>query len=130
MVPSAIVVMPALPVTPNGKVDRRRLPEPDFGALAGTGRPPSNPREEALCAMFADVLGLDRVGVDDDFFALGGQSLLAVRLIGRIRAALDVDVSLHVLLEAPTVAGMADQIGDRKSNRPMLRPMRLPKQRS
>ncbi|MFI5530062.1 amino acid adenylation domain-containing protein [Kitasatospora sp. NPDC051853] len=104
LVPSALVEIPAIPVTRNGKLDRRALPAP--GRPAGRGRAPGDERERALCAVFAEVLGIEEVTVDDSFFELGGHSLLATRLTGRIRSALGIDVPVRVLFETPTVAGI------------------------
>ncbi|MFB6889199.1 amino acid adenylation domain-containing protein [Kitasatospora sp. NPDC056327] len=120
MVPSAVVVLPALPLNANGKVDRRALPAPGPGT-DGAGRAPRDERERALCALFGEVLGIDGLTVDDDFFALGGHSLLATRLVGRVRAELGAELAIGDLFRAPTVAALAARIAGEPA-RPALRP--------
>ncbi len=128
MVPSAFVLLDELPRTPNGKLDRKALPAPALEA--GVGRLPRNAREHALCELFAEVLGVPEVGVEDGFFDLGGHSLLATRLAGRIRAVLGLDVTVRALFANPTVAGLSESLGDAVAAHPAItrreRPERLP----
>jgi len=109
MVPAAIVRLEALPLSPNGKVDRKALPAVDNVAIQ-TGKPfvaPRTPVEQAIAEMCAELLQVERVGVEDNFFELGGHSLLATRLISRIKKHFEMDLSLRTLFEQPTVAGLA-----------------------
>lgn len=111
MLPSVVVPLDALPLTPNGKLDRAALPEPDSGTSANY-RPPSTDREAVLCAVFEEILGVARVGVDDSFFDLEGNSLLAMRLISRIAARLDVELTIADLFNAPTVSDLCKLLDD------------------
>ncbi|HZF14274.1 MAG TPA: condensation domain-containing protein, partial [Thermoanaerobaculia bacterium] len=111
-VPSAFVLVSALPLTAQGKVDRRALPDPTEPAelMETAVERPRTPFEEMLAAIWREVLGRARVGATDDFFALGGHSLLATRVASRIRSAFGVDLPLAALFEAPTLAGLAARI--------------------
>ncbi|MFD4457035.1 non-ribosomal peptide synthase/polyketide synthase [Nocardia sp. NPDC058480] len=130
MVPSAFVVIDALPLTPNGKLDRRALPEPVFTAHAF--RAPAVGTESVVAQVFGEVLGVERVGADDDFFALGGNSLVATQVVSRLGTALGRAVSLKVLFEAPTVTALAALLGSADVVAPRLalvageRPHRIP----
>ncbi|MFE7269695.1 amino acid adenylation domain-containing protein [Streptomyces sp. NPDC057623] len=109
LVPAAFVVLDALPLTANGKLDRAALPEPGpiTGSLASaTARQPSDPVEEALCGLFSEVLGVASVGPEDDFFALGGNSLMVARLLGRIQLTLGARVGVRTLFEGRTPAAL------------------------
>ena len=100
-----------LPLTPNGKVDRKALPAPALEAYATAGYvAPRTPLEEQLCQIWSDLLGVARVGIHDDFFALGGHSLVATRVVARVRSLLHIDLPLRTLFAEPTVALLARAI--------------------
>jgi len=118
MVPTALVVLEALPLTANGKLDRGALPAPE---RTGTRyRPPTTPEENTLCQLAAEILSVERVGVDDNFFALGGHSLLATQLISRVRGTLGVQLAIRTLFEAPTIAELAKKLSGAAKARPAL----------
>ncbi|WP_245627681.1 non-ribosomal peptide synthase/polyketide synthase [Actinomadura oligospora] len=127
MVPAAVVALPEIPMTVNGKLDRAALPAPDYAGLA-TGRAPRTAVEEIVCGLFAEVLGLERVGADDGFFELGGDSLLAMRLITRLRAVLDADIGVRELFATPTPEAIAALVraGDPGHRHPPLVPRERP----
>src|ERR1700751_4540408 len=119
MVPAAVVVLDALPVTPNGKLDTRALPAPEY-TDADRYRAPGSAIEEILAGIYAHVLGLERVGVDDSFFDLGGDSISAMRLIAAINTSLDAHLAVRTVFEAPTVAQLAPRIGAEAGRLPRL----------
>jgi hypothetical protein len=110
MVPAAFVLLDALPLTANGKVDRRALPAPVSRSTANAYTAPRTPVEEKLAAIWTEVLGLPRVGVHDDFFDSGGHSLLTIRVLSRVRDVFNIDLPLRGLFDSPTVAGMANHL--------------------
>src|SRR5476651_2263475 len=105
MVPSALVVLERLPLTPNGKLDRRALPEPELGS-PHSHRAPRTPQETILCGLFAEVLGLERVGIDDNFFERGGDSIVSIQLVSRARRA-GLSISPRMVFQHQTVEALA-----------------------
>jgi len=112
MIPQAFVLLDSLPLTPNGKVDRKALPSPDATTrnLANSFVLPRNPIEAQLTQIWSEVLGLERIGVKDNFFELGGHSLLATQVLSRINSAFELDLSVQIMFESPTIAGIAAYI--------------------
>jgi len=112
MVPSAVVELSSFPLTPNGKMDRKALPKPEYvrPELASQYQSPRTPIEETVCGVWADVLKLSQIGTHDNFFELGGHSLLATQVVVRLRDLFRVELPLRRLFESPTVAGLADEI--------------------
>ncbi|MEV7627238.1 amino acid adenylation domain-containing protein [Actinoplanes sp. NPDC089786] len=125
LVPSALVKVDRLPLTRNGKLDRAALPKPETPS-EGTGEAARTPREQILCGLFADVLGVPDVGRTANFFDLGGHSLSATTLIGRIRTFLDAEVPIATLFAAPTVAALDRHLDEERARRPALTPRGRP----
>ncbi|WP_311637831.1 non-ribosomal peptide synthetase [Streptomyces hintoniae] len=120
LVPSAVVVVDALPMTPTGKLDRRALPAPALSPREAS-REPRSEQERILCGLFAEILGADRVGIDDSFFDLGGHSLHATKLVNRIRSALGAELSIKAVFETPTVAVLSGRLTKARDAGPALR---------
>jgi len=120
MIPATFVAMNRLPLTGMGKVDRRSLPSPDIQRLAPKSSidKPRTPQESMLVKIWTDALGRDKVGIHDNFFDLGGQSLMAIRLVSEIEKTFDITISVAKLLQAPTVAQLADAISEREKSYP------------
>jgi amino acid adenylation domain-containing protein len=112
MVPSAFVVVDAFPVTANGKLDRRGLPAPDGSrpSLDRSYAAPQTPMEQALVSIWSEILGVERIGLDDDFFDLGGHSLLAVKTLSRVQESFALELHLHWIFEHPTIRELASAI--------------------
>ena len=119
MVPAAVVVLETLPMTVNGKLDTRALPAPEYQGV-DRYRAPANAVEEILSGIYAQILDVKRVGVDDSFFDLGGDSISAMRLVAAINTSLDTDLTVHVLFDAPTVAQLAPHISGEAGRREPL----------
>jgi acyl-coenzyme A synthetase/AMP-(fatty) acid ligase len=115
MVPSAFVLLDSLPATPNGKLDRRALPAPEYASDEERYVAPRTPAEATLAGIWAEVLGIARVGVHDNFFELGGHSLLATRVISRAREAFGAALSVRAIFEEPTVEGLARALDEQSA---------------
>jgi amino acid adenylation domain-containing protein len=111
MQPAAFVILEALPLTPNGKIDRKALPAPEITQQSSSSYvPPTTPIENLLAGIWAEVLGIDKVGIDNNFFELGGHSLIATRVMSQIRQVFQIELPLRCLFEKPTIAGLAKEI--------------------
>jgi acyl carrier protein len=114
MTPSAFVFLPAFPLTPSGKVDRRALPTPDLDSLERAGRrdlvAPRTPTEEMIAAIWRKLLQLEQVGIDENFFDLGGHSIMATQVASRMQKAFGVEIPVLALFEQHTIAGLANLV--------------------
>jgi len=129
MVPTAFVSLETMPTTPNGKVDRRSLPEPAWAQALGAGEyvAPRTPLESQLAAVWTEILGVPKIGVHDSFFELGGNSLMAVRLTARIRAEFQVELPLVSLFTAPTLGTLAERVDELLAQGARLSTTRIPR---
>ncbi|MEE8524784.1 MAG: amino acid adenylation domain-containing protein [Thermoanaerobaculia bacterium] len=123
MVPAAIVFLDTLPLNPNGKVDRRALPEPEWGDEGGVYRAPQNPTEELVAGVWSEVLGVERIGRTDNFFDLGGHSLLATQVISRLRQIFEIELPLRELFAAPSLAALAEKVTSARTPAPPAPPL-------
>ena len=126
MVPAGIKVLDSFPLTPNGKLDRIALPALDLGTHPTQLTAANSPEEELLVRLFCDSLGITHVGIEESFFDLGGNSLLATRLISRLRAEVGIDLPIRTLFEMPTVSGLAKCLNEAHAARMPLRAMQRP----
>lgn len=110
MMPAAFIIVEQFPVTPNGKMDRNALPKPDWNIENRAFVGPRTPVEKVLAAVWSEVLGIERIGLNDDFLELGGHSLLAIQLVSRLREAFMTDIPLRTLMQAPTIGRFAEAI--------------------
>ncbi|MFY9764698.1 MAG: phosphopantetheine-binding protein, partial [Mycobacterium sp.] len=108
MIPTAVIALPEMPLTTNGKLDIRALPAPEY--TAGVYRAPTSAAEEILAGIYAHVLGVERVGIDDSFFDLGGDSISAMRLVTATNTTLEADLSVTIVFEAPTVRTLSQHL--------------------
>jgi len=126
MIPSAFVALEAFPLSPNGKIDRKALPKPEYGGDTEEYVAPRTEIEEQVAAIWGKVLGRERVGLHDDFFSLGGHSLLATRVVSRIRQAFGIELPLRAMFEAPTVGQLAKRVDELLSSGKETVPSILP----
>jgi len=134
MVPQAFITLTEIPLTPNGKLDRKALPTPDRSSSADTKYvPPQNETEEQLAAMWSELLGIEQIGINDDFFSLGGHSLVAMQVVSRIMQSMGVQLPLETMFDSPTIARLAETVnesGDMKVNIPKIQRISRNKRRT
>ncbi|MGU0611612.1 condensation domain-containing protein, partial [Pseudomonas aeruginosa] len=123
MVPSHLLFLERMPLSPNGKLDRRALPKPDAGLMQHEHMAPASALEKDVAAIWGELLGVERVGLTDNFFELGGHSLLATRLVSRIRQDLGIEVSLKSLFEQPVLQGFVESLGEKPAEVPPITPV-------